>query len=230
MSRKRVLAVEDDETLLSLLRYNLENEGYGVITAQSGTKAIESARKRHPDLIILDIMLPDQDGFEVCRILRRETTIPIIMLTAKSQEVDKVVGLELGADDYITKPFSMRELLARVKASLRRSEMFPEISTLQKPIRSGNLEIDPSHHRVSLDGEKVDLSPKEFDLLYLLMQNQRRVFSRELLLKRIWGYDHEGDPHTVDVHIRWLRQKVEDDPDHPKRLLTVRGFGYKFEG
>lgn len=231
IKRHRVLIVEDDETLLGVLRYNLEKEGYGVISAQSGAKALDSARQRNPDLIILDIMLPDLDGFEVCRILRRESATPIIMLTAKSQELDKVVGLELGADDYVTKPFSMRELLARVKALLRRSETLqPPGADLAKPIRSGNLEMDPTHHLVNLEGKRLELSPKEFDLLRFLMQSRTQVFSRELLLERIWGYDYLGDPRTVDVHIRWLRQKIEDDPAHPKRLITVRGFGYKFEG
>ncbi|TLN06673.1 response regulator transcription factor, partial [bacterium] len=181
------------------------------------------------------IMLPKLDGFEVCRILRREMTVPILMLTAKTEEIDKVVGLELGADDYMTKPFSVRELLARIRAMLRRTEMMKQEIAASKEaqpslVKVGSLEIDPTRHQVSLSGSVLDLSPKEFDLLAFLASNPGRVFSRDYLLERVWGYDYAGGTRTVDVHIRWLRQKIEVDPAHPRHLLTVRGVGYKFEG
>ena len=228
----KVLVVEDDSTLLGVIKYNLVKEGYGTITASDGAQAIEAARKERPDLVILDIMLPKVDGLEVCRILRRESNIPIIMLTARSEEIDKVVGLEIGADDYMTKPFSVKELMARVKALLRRAEMASRHSVTgdQSPvIREGELQIDVERHAVSLSGAAIDLTPKEFDLLVFMMKNKNRVMSRDYLLEKVWGYDFAGDTRTVDVHIRWLRQKIEKDPADPKRLITVRGVGYKFE-
>jgi two-component system OmpR family response regulator len=229
----KVLAVEDDSTLLGVIKYNLVKEGYAVITASDGAQAIEAARKEHPDLVILDIMLPKLDGLEVCRILRRESNIPIIMLTARSEEIDKVVGLEIGADDYMTKPFSVKELMARVKALLRRAEMAQQHSTatvaLAPMIKEGELQIDVERHAVSLGGAAIDLTHKEFDLLVFMMKNKNRVMSRDYLLEKVWGYDFAGDTRTVDVHIRWLRQKIEKDPADPKRLITVRGVGYKFE-
>jgi two-component system OmpR family response regulator len=234
MAGNKILVVEDDKTLLDALRYNLSKEGYTIVAATEGVQAIEVARSEKPDLIILDIMLPKLDGFEVCRILRKEMTVPILMLTAKVEEVDKVVGLEIGADDYMTKPFSLRELLARVKAMLRRMEMMQlEVSTeevVPPAIKAGDLEIDLASHRVSLGGSVLDLSPKEFELLAFLARRRGRVFSRDSLLENVWGYDYEGDTRTVDVHIRWLREKIEDDPAKPRRILTVRGVGYKFEG
>ena len=229
----KVLVVEDDSTLLGVIKYNLVKEGYAAITAADGVQAIEAARKEHPDLLILDIMLPKLDGLEVCRILRRESNIPIIMLTAKSEEIDKVVGLEIGADDYMTKPFSVKELMARVKALLRRAEMAQRHSAAtgeQSPvIREGELQIDVERHAVSLSGAAIDLTPKEFDLLVFMMRNKKRVMSRDYLLEKVWGYDFAGDTRTVDVHIRWLRQKIEKDPADPHLLITVRGVGYKFE-
>jgi DNA-binding response OmpR family regulator len=235
MASSRIMIVEDDQTLLGVLKYNLAKDGYGVVTATDGAQALEVARSEKPELIVLDIMLPKLDGFEVCRILRREMTVPILMLTAKTEEIDKVVGLELGADDYMTKPFSMREFLARIRAMLRRTEMMKQEIASSKEVKPsvvkvGSLEIDPVRHQVSLSGSLLDLSPKEFDLLAFLASNQARVFSRDYLLEKVWGYDYAGDTRTVDVHIRWLRQKIEVDPAHPRHLLTVRGVGYKFEG
>ena len=235
MPSGKVLIVEDDRTLLDVLKYNLTKEGHDVVTASDGVEALDMARNKKPDLIVLDVMLPKLDGFEVCRILRRETTTPILLLTAKASETDKVVGLELGADDYMTKPFSMREFLARIKSMLRRAEMMKMVESSAKEttpsiIKVGGLEIDFARHKVSQSGTTIDLSPKEFDLLAFLLKNREQVFSRDQLLEKVWGYDYAGDTRTVDVHIRWLRQKIEVDPANPKHLLTVRGIGYKFEG
>jgi two-component system OmpR family response regulator len=234
MGNSKILVVEDDRNLLDVLKYNLSKEGYDVLTAADGIEAVDAARSKKPDLIVLDIMLPRMDGFEVCRILRREMTVPILMLTAKAEETDKVVGLELGADDYMTKPFSIREFLARIRAMLRRTEMIIAASSAQEAIPSlikvGEMEIDFARHTVSRSGTAIDLSPKEFDLLAFLIKNRGQVFSRDQLLEKVWGYDYAGDTRTVDVHIRWLRQKIETDPATPGHLLTVRGIGYKFEG
>jgi two-component system OmpR family response regulator len=231
MADNKVLIVEDDVNLLETLKYNLLKEGYDIVTTSDGEQAIEAARREKPDLLILDIMLPKINGFEVCRILRKEMTIPILMLTAKADETDKIVGLEIGADDYMTKPFSIRELLARVHAMLRRIKM-TEANSSVKPIsiKIGNIEIDAARHRVSLSGTALELSPKEFDLLAFLAKNKGLVFSREQLLEKVWGYDYTGDSRTVDVHIRWLRQKIETDPTHPNYFVTIRGTGYKLEG
>ncbi|MBN1367253.1 MAG: response regulator transcription factor [Dehalococcoidales bacterium] len=227
----KVLIVEDDANLLETLKYNLRKEGYDVSTAADGEQALEVARREKPDLIVLDIMLPKLNGFEVCRILRREMTIPIIMLTAKADETDKIVGLEIGADDYMTKPFSIRELLARIRAMLRRSKMAePAVIGASVSLKIGALEIDTARHRSSLSGAPLELTPKEFDLLVFLATNKGLVFNREQLLEKVWGYDFAGDTRTVDVHIRWLRQKIEADPAHPTVLVTVRGTGYKLEG
>jgi DNA-binding response OmpR family regulator len=227
----KVLIVEDDANLLETLKYNLRKEGYDVATAADGERALEVARREKPNLLILDVMLPKMNGFEVCRILRKEMTVPILMLTAKADETDKIVGLEIGADDYMTKPFSMRELLARVRAMLRRTKMF-EAPPVTGPalIKIGDLEIDTARHRASLSGALLELSPKEFDLLAFLAKNKGLVFNREQLLEKVWGYEYAGDTRTVDVHIRWLRQKIEKDAGHPQYLLTVRGTGYKLEG
>ena len=235
MPGNKVLLVEDDRTLLDVLTYNLTKEGHDVITASDGVEALNVARDKKPDLIVLDVMLPKLDGFEVCRILRREMTVPILMLTAKASETDKVVGLELGADDYMTKPFSMREFLARIRAMLRRAEMTRIAAssaqeTAPSIIKTGGFEIDFARHKVSQSGTSIDLSPKEFDLLTFLVKNREQVFSRDQLLEKVWGYDYAGDTRTVDVHVRWLRQKIEVDPANPRHLLTVRGIGYKFEG
>ncbi len=227
----KILIVEDDQNLLATLKYNLLNEGYEVVTAIDGTQALENARMEKPELIILDVMLPKLSGFEVCRILRKEMTAPILMLTAKTEEVDKIVGLEIGADDYMTKPFSMRELIARVRAMLRRVDMVKsQPATEEEYLRINNLEIDVSRHQAFCKGSPLDLTPKEYDLLVFLAKNKGIVFNRDQLLEKVWGYDYTGDTRTVDVHIRWLRQKIVTDPAHPRTILTVRGAGYKLEG
>jgi two-component system OmpR family response regulator len=226
----KILVVEDDQTLLDVLKYNLTKEGYNVVTATDGAQALEVARSQKPELIVLDIMLPEINGFEVCRILRKDMTVPILMLTAKGEEIDKIVGLEIGADDYMTKPFSMRELLARVRAMLRRASMTGLESAEEVMVNIGNLEIDIPRRRATLGGMALDLTQKEFDLLAFLARNRGLVFSREQLLERVWGYDYAGGTRTVDVHIRWLREKIEENPAKPKRLITVRGVGYKLEG
>ncbi len=231
MAANKILVVEDEATLREMLQFNLEKEGYSVITAGDGVTALKLARSEHPDLIVLDIMLPELDGFEVCRILRREMTVPILMLTAKEDEIDRVLGLELGADDYMTKPFSMRELKARVKAMLRRMSMLqpPSEATIDI-ISAGDLTIDLNRHRVSIKGTVVEMKPREFELLAFLARNRGHVYSRDALLEHVWGYDYAGETRTVDVHIRWLREKIETNPSQPSRLITVRGIGYKFEG
>jgi DNA-binding response OmpR family regulator len=231
MSAAKILVVEDDRNLLDTLRYNLRKEGHDVVTAVDGAEALDVARREKPDLIILDIMLPKLSGFEVCRILRKEMTTPIMMLTAKDEEIDKVVGLEIGADDYMTKPFSMRELLARVGAMLRRSKMTEmQPAPEQVILQIGDIKVDIARHTASKGTATLDLTPKEFDLLAFLATNKGLVFSRDRLLEKVWGYDFAGDTRTVDVHVRWLRQKVESDPNNPKHLVTVRGTGYKLEG
>ena len=227
-----MLVVEDEENIVEALRYNLEREGYAVLTAMDGEKGLELARGSNPDLIILDVMLPRLDGFEVCRILRRDVNTPILMLTAKGEEVDRIVGLELGADDYVTKPFSMRELLARVRAMLRRSRMTSEtlFSTGVESYTAGDLEVDLSSHTARLGAATLNLKPREFDLLALLVSNKGRAITRDQILERLWGYDYIGDTRTVDVHVRWLREKIEAEPGSPKRIITIRGVGYRFEG
>ncbi|HXX59082.1 MAG TPA: response regulator transcription factor [Dehalococcoidales bacterium] len=224
----KIMVVEDDPNLLDTLKYNLNKDGYDVVTATDGITALSTAKHEKPDLLILDVMLPGIDGFEVCRLLRREMTMPIIMLTAKAEETDKIVGLEIGADDYVTKPFSVRELLARVRAMLRRQQMAetPVVASMN----FGDINIDSARHIISRNGKPLELSPKEYDLLVFLGVNKGIVFSREQLLEKVWGYEFAGDTRTVDVHIRWLRQKIEPDPSNPTRLVTVRGTGYKLEG
>ena len=230
MASAKILIVEDDANLLATLKYNLSRESYDVVTAIDGAQALEVAHKEKPDLIILDIMLPELSGYEVCRILRKEMIVPVLMLTAKTEEIDKVVGLEIGADDYMTKPFSMRELLARVRAMLRRATMIkPQTVEEQQLLAINDLEIDMARHQALLGSKELELTPKEFDLLAFLVKNKGFVISREQLLERVWGYDYAGDTRTVDVHIRWLRQKIETDPAHPRRLVTVRGAGYKID-
>jgi two-component system, OmpR family, response regulator len=226
--KNKILVVEDDPNILEALKYNLGKEGYETITAVDGVQALEAARVSKPDLIIMDIMLPKMSGFEVCRILRKEMPVPIIMLTARDDEIDKVTGLDLGADDYMTKPFSMRELMARIRAMLRRVEI--QTVTPETPVKFGDLEIDILHHVITRAGITLNLSPKEFDLLVFLTTNKGLVFSRDQLLEKVWGYEYSGDTRTVDVHIRWLREKIEDNPEEPKHLITIRGVGYKFEG
>jgi DNA-binding response OmpR family regulator len=228
---EKILLVEDEVALVETLQYNLLREGYQVTTATDGITALQVARAQRPDLILLDIMLPRLDGLEVCRILRKETNVPIIMLTARSDEVDRVVGLEMGADDYVSKPFSMRELLARVKALLRRVRLAQEeiSDATRQPaaetIVSGDLTINLARHEVLLKGEPLPLSPKEYDLLLFLARNQGMTLTRDLILERVWGWDFDGGTRTVDVHVRGLREKIEDDPSNPRRIVTVRGVG-----
>lgn len=228
MTGDKILVVEDDKALLDVLQYNLKKEGYTVLTATNGNQALHMARNEKPQLVILDIMLPELSGYEICRILRKDMTMPILMLTAKVEEVDKIIGLEIGADDYMTKPFSMRELLARIRAMLRRAKM--TASQTPEIINIGNLKIDIPRRQATLDDVEVNLTHKEFDLLAFLAKNRGLVFSREQLLNKIWGYDYVGGTRTVDVHIRWLREKIETNPEKPKRLITVRGVGYKLDG
>ena len=225
---KRILVVDDEPTLVATVKYNLEREGYSVTTAVNGEAALARAHEDHPDLIVLDVMLPVIDGFEVCRLLRRDMSIPILMLTAKTEEVDRVVGLEIGADDYVTKPFSMRELMARVKALLRRSEAEPEEQ--RETLSCGDVQIDLRRREASRCGEALSLKPKELELLTFFLRNRGRAFTREQLLDQVWGYDFVGGTRTVDVHVNWLRQKIEVEPAKPTRLVTVRGTGYRFDG
>ncbi|NOK60223.1 MAG: response regulator transcription factor [Chloroflexi bacterium AL-W] len=223
-----ILLVEDDPTLSEMLSYNLEREGYRVLVAEDGVVGLEQARREQPDLIILDIMLPRLDGFSVCRILRQESDIPILMLTARQDEVDRIAGLELGADDYVSKPFSLGELLARVRAILRRSERQPTNNN-REVLEAGAVRIDTGSRRAWRSANELSLSQKEFDLLTCLVRNRGMALSRDVLLERVWGYDFLGDSRTVDVHVRWLREKVEPDPGRPIYIQTVRGVGYRFE-
>lgn len=227
---EKILVVEDDANLLETLKYNLKKESYDVVTAVDGEQAVEAARRGKPDLILLDIMLPKLSGYEVCRILRKEMTVPILMLTARADETDKIVGLEIGADDYVTKPFSMRELIARIRAMLRRTRFMESRSLEADIIQAGDIQIDIARHRASLRDTPLVLNPKEYDLLVFLARNNGLVFNRDQLLEKVWGYDYAGDTRTVDVHVRWLRQKIETDPANPRYLVTVRGTGYKLEG
>lgn len=230
---EKILIVEDELTLQETLAYNLEHQGYKVITASDGNRALELARESEPDLILLDIMLPGMDGFEVCRIIRQEMTVPILMLTARDDEIDRVVGLEVGADDYLTKPFSMRELIARVKALLRRIRIMESKNVKEeehKTFQFANLRIDESRHEVLLEEQPLNLKPKEYDLLLYLARHRGLILSREQILEEVWGWDYFGDSRTVDVHIRWLREKIEVDPANPKRIITIRSAGYRFEG
>ncbi|HEU5088956.1 MAG TPA: response regulator transcription factor [Roseiflexaceae bacterium] len=222
-----ILLVEDEKTLADTLRYNLEREGYSVIAVGDGVQALEHARNDQPDLVILDVMLPRLDGFSVCRILRQESDLPIMMLTARQDEIDRIAGLELGADDYVLKPFSLGELLARVRAILRRSDRRP--SSNRQVLEAGSLRIDTGSRRAWRAGQEIALSQKEFDLLVCLMRNHGIALSRDVLLERVWGYDFIGDSRTVDVHIRWLREKIEAEPGKPAFIQTVRGVGYRFE-
>ena len=238
----QVLVVEDDSTLSEMIQYNLQRRGYDVLLAGDGRIGVQLAREHNPDLIILDVMLPGIDGFEVCRILRKELSVPILMLTARTEEIDKIVGLEMGADDYITKPFSIRELLARVKAHLRRTELIREdvasessssaITTPQESLilKFANLTIDQNRREVFLDGQTLKLKPKEFELLLFLARHQGIAVSRNLILERVWDWSYDGNSRTVDVHVRWLREKIEPDANEPRRIITIRGIGYRFDG
>lgn len=225
----KILIVEDDTTLADTIADNLAEEGHEVLKAHDGESGLALVRAKLPDLIILDIMLPILDGLSVCRIVRKDPTtmhIPIIMLTARGTEVDKIVGLESGADDYIVKPFGLGEFLARVRAVMRR---MPGRTTVQDEIVAGDLRIDLAGRRAFRGNTELRLSHKEFDLLAELMRNQGAVLSRDLILTKVWGYEYFGDKRTVDVHVRWLREKIEEDPSNPQRIVTVRGVGYRFE-
>lgn len=222
----RILIVEDEPTLAQALRYNLEREGYRVTLASQGQEALDAFHLRHPDLVILDLILPDMDGLEVCRALRRHSSVPILILTARGEETDRVVGLELGADDYMVKPFSMRELVARVRALLRRAQSSPPDEVLV----SSDLRLDLRRREAYRGGMPLPLRPKEFDLLAFFMRHRGRALSREEILTHVWGVDVAVDTRTVDVHVRWLREKVEKVPSKPTRIITVRGLGYRFEG
>lgn len=223
----KLLLVEDDDTVRDTLALNLTAEGYEVDTAADGEVGLAMARQGGADLLILDVMLPKIDGLTVCRVVRKESDVPIILLTARGTETDKIVGLETGADDYVVKPFSLGELLARVRAALRRGRAAQPSKT---ELAVGDLRLDFVARKVFLAGEEVQLAPREFDLLAMLMRNQGAVLSRDLLLAGVWGDDFVGDARTVDVHIRWLREKTESDPSSPERIVTVRGIGYRFEG
>jgi DNA-binding response OmpR family regulator len=232
-----ILVVEDELALRDTLSYNLKKDGFTVEAVGDGRSALDSARRLKPDLIVLDLMLPEIDGFEVCRILRKEMTTPILMLTARDDEIDRVVGLEVGADDYLTKPFSMRELLARVKAQLRRSRILREelrksveAQHKQEKLSFNNLVINLTRREVIFDDEPLPIKPQEYELLLFFAEHRGQMLSREFILERVWGWDFVGDSRTVDVHVRWLRQKIEEDPGEPKRIVTVRGGGYRFEG
>ncbi|GJQ36350.1 MAG: DNA-binding response regulator [Anaerolineaceae bacterium] len=233
---EKILIVEDEIALQDALAYNLKKEGYIIETSGDGLSALEAARKFNPDLIVLDIMLPQMDGFEVARILRKEMSTAILMLTARDDEIDRVVGLEVGADDYLTKPFSMRELIARVKAQLRRARLLREEmgksveEARHETLTFDNLTINLTRREVLLNETPIQLKPKEYELLLFLAEHRRQMLSREFILERVWGWDFIGDSRTVDVHVRWLRQKIEENSSEPKRIVTVRGGGYRFEG
>lgn len=223
----RILIIDDEKPIVEILKYNLEKNGYSTIEAYDGEEGLRLAQEKNPDLILLDVMLPKMDGFTVLRILRQTMTTPILMLTAKEEEVDKVLGLELGADDYVTKPFSMRELIARVKANLRRSGI-NNGEGMSNVIIVNNLSIDLSKYKVEKNGRLIELTSREFDLLKFLVANRGLIFSREMLLEKVWGYEYFGDVRTVDVTIRRLREKIEDDPANPRYIHTKRGVGYYF--
>jgi DNA-binding response OmpR family regulator len=230
-SMVKVLVIEDEETLLNNLADKLKADGFNVTTARDGELGLEKIRNEHPDLIVLDIMLPKLDGLSICRIVRHDTStshIPIIMITARGNEVDKIVGLESGADDYIVKPFTLGEFLARVRAVMRRFS--GRLMLQQDEMIANDLRLNLTARRVFKNGEEIKLSNKEFDLLAELMRNRSAVLSRDLILTKVWGYDYFVDKRTVDVHIRWLREKLEEDPSNPRRIVTVRGVGYRFEG
>ena len=228
MSYEKILIVDDEQNIVELIKFNLESSGYNVSCAYNGQDAVDIAKKEQPSLILLDLMLPVKDGLEVCKEIRRDILIsntPIIMLTAKCEELDKILGLELGADDYITKPFSVRELIARVKSILRRTQYS---NNNHNSFTIQNLSIDFSKHEVKKDGAIVDLTLKEFELLEHLVKNRGKVLTRDILLDKIWGYEYIGETRTVDVHIRHLRKKIEDDDSKPKLIETIRGIGYRF--
>jgi DNA-binding response OmpR family regulator len=235
---EKILIVEDETALRETLAYTLVHEGFDVRAVEDGAKALAAALDQIPDIILLDIMLPGMDGFEVCRRLRAKINVPILMLTARENEIDRVVGLEMGADDYITKPFHMRELVARIKAQLRRvrlireekNPMPSEEAPPEAPIQCGDLSINIARGEARRNGDPLPLKPKEYELLLYFARHRGQALSREQILQRVWGWEYTGDSRTVDVHVRWLREKIERDPAHPVRLVTVRGAGYRFEG
>jgi len=234
---EKILIVEDEPVLQETLAYNLTRQGYLVETAGDGKLAVEVARRTQPDLILLDIMLPGMDGFEVCRLIRQEMNAPILMLTARDDEIDRVIGLEIGADDYITKPFSMRELMARVKAQLRRTRLLRQEAESQaglvvnlEILRFDNLVLDLSRREVAYNAKVLALKPKEYDLLVYFARHKGQALSRDRILEEVWGWNYAGGSRTVDVHVRWLRAKIEVGPTQPARIVTVRGAGYRFEG
>ena len=224
----KILLVEDERSIAEGLKISLESEGFQVAWAKDGNEALGAWERTRPDLIVLDLMLPGVSGTEVCRTIRTRSDVPIIMLTARDTEVDRVVGLEIGADDYLTKPFSTRELIARIRAILRRAPLGSTPPTDELPVEASGVRVDRSRHEVTVEGRRVDLPPKEFDLLAVLVEYAGRVLTRNQLIDEVWGSDYVGDTKTLDVHIRRLRGRIEDDPQDPRRILTVRGVGYRF--
>jgi two-component system, OmpR family, response regulator RegX3 len=222
----RILIVEDEGSLADSVRYNLEREGFTVTVAEDGRQALERFRTEAPALVILDLMLPEVSGLDLCRTIRSESDVPIIMVTAKDSEADKVAGLELGADDYVTKPFSVRELLSRVRALLRRTRVRESVS--EDVLTGGSVDMDVVRHEVLVEGEVASFPPKEFELLETFLRRKGRLLTREFLIEQVWGPDYFGDTKTLDVHVKRLRKKIEADPHDPSHLLTVRGLGYKF--
>jgi DNA-binding response OmpR family regulator len=229
MTHAKLLIVDDDALFRRSLAFNLEQAGYGVVAAESAEDALAIARRERPDLVLLDIGLPQMDGLDALHFFKEEISAPVIFLTARRRELDEILGLEMGADDYVTKPFDQDVLLARVKSVLRRTQMEQPALPQDRPIQIGDLAIDPSAHTVTVAGEKVELPPREFDLLHTLAMEAGRVLSPDDLLARVWGAEFVGEPQVVYVHVRWLREKIEDDPHNPKRILTIRGVGYKLE-
>jgi two-component system, OmpR family, response regulator RegX3 len=227
---QRILIVEDEQSLADSIGYNLEREGFAVRVAADGAEALEAFRSERPDLVVLDLMLPHVSGLDVCRAMRLESTVPIVILTAKDAEADKVTGLELGADDYVTKPFSMRELLSRVRANLRRARMAGPDETADDILRGGPVELDVGRHEARVRGQAASFPPKEFELLETLLRRKGRLLTRHFLIDEVWGSDYFGDTKTLDVHVKRIRMKIEDDPHRPQHLQTVRGLGYKFVG
>lgn len=230
-SRKKILVVEDEKSISDIIKYNLQKEGFTVYTAYDGEDALAKQSSLDPDLVLLDVMLPKIDGFTVCKKVREKSAVPIIILTAKDEEVDKVLGLELGADDYMTKPFGMRELLARIKANIRRATLTlgPDVDKAEANVREfGNLTIDLNRYEIRKNGEILELTLREFELLRYLAERENKVFSREQLLEEVWGYEYYGDIRTVDVTVRRLREKLEDDSSNPRYIMTKRGIGYYF--
>ena len=221
------MVVEDEPAIVEALEFGLSAEGFDVVSTSDGAESIDLFQRERPDLVLLDLMLPGMSGTEVCKRLRSDTAVPIIMVTAKDSEIDRVVGLELGADDYVTKPFSMRELAARIRAVLRRGADW-DVPDTTSPLEVRGVRIDPERHEVTVRGELVELPPKEFALLELLLRNAGRVMTRDLIIDRIWGADYVGDTKTLDVHIKRIRGRIEEDPKDPRLVMTVRGVGYKF--